>query len=138
MKISKRKKKHNRAVAKECSISNSAVMEARAGIIFSEEMEIKDDPTPEPVLPIAVVVGGVLQCVFHPNMKAETEEESAEQIDYDLMDFDVFEAGSSDEEIAECWNRRAPSTQAYYKKFHPADAKKFTDAVRRHKRAQRK
>ena len=93
--------------------------------------------SPELTLPIAVVIGGVLQGVFHPVLDAKTEEESSVELGYDLMDFDVLE-GNSDEDVATYWNNRAPSTQAYYKKFHPEDAKKLLDAVRRHKRAQRK
>jgi hypothetical protein len=91
--------------------------------------------SPEPVLPIVVIVGGVLQGVFHPVLDAKTAEESTIELAYDLVDFDVLE-GSSDEEIANYWDSRAPSTQKYYKKFHCDDAKKFTDAAKRHKRAQ--
>jgi len=91
---------------------------------------------PEPVLPIVVIVGGVLQGVFHPVLDAKTQEDSTIELAYDLVDFDVLE-GNSDEDIANYWNNRASSTQKYYKKFHPDDAKKFTDAVKRHKRAQR-
>lgn len=92
--------------------------------------------SPNLLLPIAVVIGGVLQGVFHPVLDAKTEEDSTVELAYDLVDFDVLE-GNSDEDIANYWNNLAASTQKYYKKFHPADAKKFTDAVRRHKRAQR-
>jgi hypothetical protein len=88
-------------------------------------------------LPFAVVIGGVLQGVFYPVLDAKTEEESTFSLDYDLVDFDVLE-GSSDEEIAEYWNNREETTRKYYQRFHPDAAKKFTDAVRRHKRAQRK
>jgi hypothetical protein len=90
---------------------------------------------PDPALPIIFLEGGLVQDVFYPVPDPVTGRPFT-AMEYDIIDYDIFD-GTPDEEIAEYFQGRDESTRNYMKKNLPDEYKRFADAVRRHKRAQR-
>jgi len=89
--------------------------------------------SPEPALPVIVVEGGIVQNVFRPTPR---EAEPFVDVEYDLVDFDIFE-GNDDEDIARHWNALEPSTQECFKNHLKDEYKQFKQVLDRIARGKR-